>query len=142
MNVTLCDVLRPSDWRTPALLCVRSWSVWSKRWSRRGRGNACWRSNCETPNGHGRTQKTATAFWRRRWRIFFPPWAIWPWVRGLVIFDTARPFICLWLKQRLTSGFTFRGRLFLRARVRLSVAGCSFKKKKKIRSICVYSGRT
>ncbi len=85
------------------LLCVHRWSVWNKRWSRKGRSNACWRSNYETPSGHGRMRRTATAFWRRRWRISFPLWGIWPWVQGLVSFDMAGPF-SLWPKL---SGFIF-----------------------------------
>lgn len=128
----------PSDSRSPALLCVRRWSVWNKRWSRRGRSNACWRSNYETPSGRARTQRTATGFWRRRWRISSPRWEIWPWVQGLVTFNPARP----------RQGLYFGVRCLTRARVLCSASGRSFiwkvKKKKKIGELdntCVHSGQ-
>lgn len=136
MSVLCC---LPSDSRSPALLCVRRWSVWNKRWSRRGRSNACWRSNYETPSGRARTQRTATGFWRRRWRISSPRWEIWPWVQGLVTFDLARPH----------QGLYFGVRCLTRARVLRSASGRSFiwkvKKKNKIGELditCVHSGQT
>lgn len=82
----LCSIF--SDWKSPALLCVLRWSVWNKRWNRRGRSNACWRSNFEIRSERVRMQRTVTGFWRRRWRISFPHWGILPWAHGRATYDT------------------------------------------------------
>lgn len=123
-DFSLSDVPRPSDWRSPAPLCVRRWSVWNKRWSRRRRSNACWRSNYETLSERGRTRRTATGFWRRRWRISFPRWEIWLWVRGLVTFDTAKTVRVL----------SFRGSL--------NTSSLVYQGVERTGHICVHSGRT
>lgn len=95
----MCCIL--IDWRSLVLPCVCRWSAWNRRWSRKKRNNACWRSNCETQSGHGRMQRTATGFWRRRWKTSFLHWAIWPLVRGLATFD-------LCVAKTVLSGFCFR----------------------------------
>lgn len=83
--------LCPPGWRSPAPPSALRWSGWNRKWNRRRRSSACWRSNCATRSGRERTQRTATGSWRRRWRTSSPRWVTWLWDPGLAIFNQRHP---------------------------------------------------